>query len=193
MSPRYSEDMDIDVLAGRVATLKKHGYKILNDRAFRRSLRAFDIADIEINDPSKAKQTDTTQRFRCAHYTGPGRRRAKAARAGGSARHPGARHARPGDPYPQRTQPTRAMVETAGQQRLRAGAGMSDEPGLGRPGKSAGRYPVPVNTQESSFCQAARAGSCALGVSAAKVQAPYAATADTDAYSVGDELALGFD
>ena len=42
MSPRYSEDMDIDVLAGRVATLKKNGYKILNERAFRRSLRAFD-------------------------------------------------------------------------------------------------------------------------------------------------------
>ena len=56
--------MDIDVLAGSVATLKKNGYKILNDRAFRRSLRSFDIADIEINDPAKAKQTNTTQRFR---------------------------------------------------------------------------------------------------------------------------------
>ena len=30
-SPRYSEDMDIDVLAGSVATLKKNGYKILQD------------------------------------------------------------------------------------------------------------------------------------------------------------------
>ena len=74
MSPRYSEDMDIDVLAGRVATLKKNGYRILNDRAFRRSLRALDIADIEINDPSKAKQTDTTQRFRCALVTSAGHR-----------------------------------------------------------------------------------------------------------------------
>jgi predicted nucleotidyltransferase component of viral defense system len=63
-SPRYSEDMDIDVLAGSVGTLKKNGYKILNDLAFRRSLRSFDIADIEINDPAKAKQTGTTQRFR---------------------------------------------------------------------------------------------------------------------------------
>jgi len=65
-SPRYSEDMDIDVLAGSVATLKKNGYKILNDRAFRRSLRSFDIADIEIH--------DTTQRFRFALVTPAGNR-----------------------------------------------------------------------------------------------------------------------
>ncbi len=74
MSPRYSEDMDIDVLAGSVATLKKNGYKILNDRAFRRSLRSLDIADIEINDPAKAKQTETTQRFRFALVTSAGHR-----------------------------------------------------------------------------------------------------------------------
>jgi hypothetical protein len=73
-SPRYSEDMDIDVLAGAVPTLKKNGYKILNDRAFRRSLRSFNIADIEVNDPAKAKQTDTTQRFRCALVTASGLR-----------------------------------------------------------------------------------------------------------------------
>ena len=54
-SPRYSEDMDIDVLAGSVATLKKNGYKILQDAAFKRSLRLFDIEDIEINDPNKAR------------------------------------------------------------------------------------------------------------------------------------------
>lgn len=34
-SPRYSEDMDLDVVAGSVATLKKNGYKILGDAAFR--------------------------------------------------------------------------------------------------------------------------------------------------------------
>jgi hypothetical protein len=56
--------MDIDVLAGSVQTLRKNGYKILNDGAFQRSLRSFDIADIEVNDPAKAKQTETTQRFR---------------------------------------------------------------------------------------------------------------------------------
>lgn len=73
-SPRYSEDMDIDVLAGGVETLKKNGYKILNDGAFRRSLRAFDIADIEVNDPAKAKQTETTQRFRFGLITRAGNR-----------------------------------------------------------------------------------------------------------------------
>lgn len=63
-SPRYSEDMDIDVLAGSVDTLRKNGYKILQDAAFKRSLLTYGIADIEINDPEKAKQTNTTQRFR---------------------------------------------------------------------------------------------------------------------------------
>jgi len=73
-SPRYSEDMDIDVLAGNVATLKKNGYKILQDAAFKRSLRLFDIEDIELNDPNKAKQTTTTQRFRFALITPAGHR-----------------------------------------------------------------------------------------------------------------------
>ena len=73
-SPRYSEDMDIDVLAGSVHTLKKNGYKILNDGAFQRSLRSFDIADLEVNDPAKAKQTETTQRFRCVLITPAGHR-----------------------------------------------------------------------------------------------------------------------
>jgi hypothetical protein len=73
-SPRYSEDMDIDVFAGSVATLKKNGYKILQDAAFKRSLRLFDIEDIEINDPNKAKQTTTTQRFRFALITPAGHR-----------------------------------------------------------------------------------------------------------------------
>ena len=73
-SPRYSEDMDIDVLAGSVTTLKKNGYKILQEAAFKRSLRLFDIEDIEINDPNKAKQTTTTQRFRFALITPAGHR-----------------------------------------------------------------------------------------------------------------------
>jgi len=73
-SPRYSEDMDIDVLAGSVQTLRKNGYKILNDGAFHRSLRPFDIADIEVNDPAKAKPTETTQRFRFGLITPAGHR-----------------------------------------------------------------------------------------------------------------------
>lgn len=63
-SPRYSEDMDLDVLAGSVDTLRKNGYKILQDGAFKRSLLTYGITDIEVNDPAKSKQTKTTQRFK---------------------------------------------------------------------------------------------------------------------------------
>ncbi len=73
-SPRYSEDMDLDVLAGGVATLKKNGYKVLNDAAFRRALRTYGIADIHVNDPDKAKHTQTTQRFRVQLVTVGGER-----------------------------------------------------------------------------------------------------------------------
>jgi len=73
-SPRYSEDMDIDVLAGSVQTLTKNGYKILNDGAFTRSLRSLGIGDVEINDPASAKQADTTQRFRFGLITSGGQR-----------------------------------------------------------------------------------------------------------------------
>lgn len=73
-SPRYSEDMDLDVLGGGVQTLRKNGYKILEDAAFRRSLKVFDIDSIEINDPHKAKHTQTTQRFRCALVRASGQR-----------------------------------------------------------------------------------------------------------------------
>lgn len=69
-SPRYSEDMDIDVLAGSVTTLKKNGYKILGNAAFQRSLRTCGIDDIKVNDP--AKQTETTQRFRVRLITSSG-------------------------------------------------------------------------------------------------------------------------
>lgn len=73
-SPRYSEDMDLDVLAGNVETLKKNGYKILQDASFIRSLRTYGIEDIDINDPEKAKQTKTTQRFRFGLITPAGLR-----------------------------------------------------------------------------------------------------------------------
>jgi predicted nucleotidyltransferase component of viral defense system len=64
-SPRYSEDMDLDVDPAKLAvgTLKKNGYKILQDAGFRRVLRAADIVDLRVNDPKKAKHTETTQRF----------------------------------------------------------------------------------------------------------------------------------
>lgn len=71
-SPRYSEDMDFDVLGGSVGTLRKNGYRILNDRAFIRSLSAFGIAELLVNDPESAKHTQTTQRFRARLVTTAG-------------------------------------------------------------------------------------------------------------------------
>lgn len=73
-SPRYSEDMDLDVTAVNVSTLKKNGYKILGDAAFKRGLRVYGIDEIEINDPAKAKHTETTQRFRMNLVTTAGDR-----------------------------------------------------------------------------------------------------------------------
>jgi len=60
-SPRYSEDMDIDVLAGSVSTLKKNGYKILTDDSFKRTLRTYGITDLITGDVDKAKHTSTTR------------------------------------------------------------------------------------------------------------------------------------
>ncbi|HEY3486930.1 MAG TPA: nucleotidyl transferase AbiEii/AbiGii toxin family protein [Gammaproteobacteria bacterium] len=71
-SPRYSEDMDLDVNAGNITTLKKNGYKILADAAFARSLKTYGIESIAINDPAKAKHTETTQRFRVRLLTQAG-------------------------------------------------------------------------------------------------------------------------
>lgn len=63
-SPRYSEDIDLDVIGSSVETLKKNGYKILEDPSFIRSLKVFGISNILLNDKNKAKHTKTTQRFR---------------------------------------------------------------------------------------------------------------------------------
>lgn len=71
-SPRYSEDMDLDVVAGSVATLKKNGFKILEDKGFARAMQAFGVSEIRLNDPAKAKQTETTQRFRVRLVTNAG-------------------------------------------------------------------------------------------------------------------------
>jgi predicted nucleotidyltransferase component of viral defense system len=64
-SRRYSEDMDLDVNpAVAVETLRKNGYKILDDPALRRVLATQGIVDLQINDRARAKHTETTQRFR---------------------------------------------------------------------------------------------------------------------------------
>ena len=71
-SPRFSEDMDLDVLGGSVATLKNNGDRVFGDRGFVRSLAAFGIADLRVNDPQRAKHTGTTQRFRVRLVTTTG-------------------------------------------------------------------------------------------------------------------------
>jgi len=63
-SPRYSEDLDIDVLGGAVSTLRKNGYKILDSTILPRLLRAYGITGLLTADREKAKHTGTTQRFR---------------------------------------------------------------------------------------------------------------------------------
>lgn len=63
-SPRYSEDMDLDVFGGGVETLKKNGYKILEDISFLKYLSAYGITALEVGDKDKAKHTDTVQRFK---------------------------------------------------------------------------------------------------------------------------------
>lgn len=71
-SPRYSEDMDLDVRAGAAGTLAKNVYKILEDKSFSRSLASFGIDELLLNDPAKAKQTETTRRFRVRLVTSGG-------------------------------------------------------------------------------------------------------------------------
>ena len=71
-SPRFSEDMDLDVLAGAVDTLRKNGFRILQDPAFARTLATYGIDELIVGDPVKAKQTATTQRFRARLVTTAG-------------------------------------------------------------------------------------------------------------------------
>lgn len=63
-SRRYSEDMDLDIERLRVESLKKTVLEILLSRGFGDSLRSFGIQKIIPPDLSKAKQTETTQRFK---------------------------------------------------------------------------------------------------------------------------------
>jgi len=61
---RYSEDMDIDARSMKVFQLQEAVMKILNNRAFQDNLKSFGMARIIAPDISKAKQTETTQRFK---------------------------------------------------------------------------------------------------------------------------------
>jgi len=63
-SIRYSEDMDIDINGARVDKVKKTVMDILEVRGFTDSLKSFGIEKVVPPDLAKAKQTETTQRFK---------------------------------------------------------------------------------------------------------------------------------
>ena len=61
---RYSEDMDLDARIIKVVQLKEVVMKILDSSAFQDNLRPFGIMRIVTPDIARAKQTETTQRFK---------------------------------------------------------------------------------------------------------------------------------
>ena len=63
-SIRYSEDMDLDLSEIRVDIVQDIVLKILNTQNFIDNLRPYGIQSISIPDMAKAKQTETTQRFK---------------------------------------------------------------------------------------------------------------------------------
>ncbi len=63
-SLRYSEDMDLDVKGVRVEVLKDIVMGILEARSFQETLRPWGIEKVTPPDIHKAKQTETTQRFK---------------------------------------------------------------------------------------------------------------------------------
>lgn len=71
-SPRYSEDMDLDVFGGSVETLKKNGYKILEDISFLKQLNSYGISELILGDKNKAKHTETVQKFKLNLVTNSG-------------------------------------------------------------------------------------------------------------------------
>lgn len=69
---RYSEDMDLDVSSIRVDALKDIVMQILNNQSFQDILRPFGIERLVSPDMAKAKQTETTQRFKVHLITDAG-------------------------------------------------------------------------------------------------------------------------
>ena len=61
---RYSEDMDLDAVGVKVPELKEVVMKILKSPAFQDNLKPFGIVSVVPPDIRKAKQTETTQRFK---------------------------------------------------------------------------------------------------------------------------------
>lgn len=63
-SIRYSEDMDIDIKGGNIEALKDTVMRILESSSFQDNLKTFGIEKLVPPDAVKAKQTQTTQRFK---------------------------------------------------------------------------------------------------------------------------------
>lgn len=61
---RYSEDMDLDVRDVSVSSLKDIVMDVLGSQNFLNTLKPFGIENIKPPDMAKAKQTQTTQRFK---------------------------------------------------------------------------------------------------------------------------------
>lgn len=69
---RYSEDMDLDAHDLSVVYLKDAVMKILDSSAFQDNLKSFGIEKIIVPNMLKAKQTETTQRFKIHFMTSSG-------------------------------------------------------------------------------------------------------------------------
>lgn len=69
---RYSEDMDLDIHTLPVAALQDIVMGVLNARSFLENLRSFNITRLVPPDMTKAKQTQTTQRFKVHLITAAG-------------------------------------------------------------------------------------------------------------------------
>ena len=63
-STRYSEDIDIDVSNISIDALQNIVLKILLTQSFKYSFKPYGVGDIIAPDMTKAKQTETTQRFK---------------------------------------------------------------------------------------------------------------------------------
>jgi len=61
---RYSEDMDLDIKRIKVSILRDKVMKILDSRSFQDNLRSLGIDKVVPPNIAKAKQTETTQRFK---------------------------------------------------------------------------------------------------------------------------------
>lgn len=71
-SLRYSEDIDLDVTGAGVAVLKDTVMKILGLASFIDGLKPYGIERLGLPDMTKAKQTETTQRFKLHLLTAAG-------------------------------------------------------------------------------------------------------------------------